>query len=60
MVRHANKRQMKRADFRHQRDREEFLECQRAVERLYLLHCVVRIQRALRRARTHESGFVVV
>lgn len=59
MVRHASRRK-KRAELQQRRDREIYIECQRAVERLYLLHCVVRIQRAVRRRWTRESGFVVV
>lgn len=51
---------MKQKDLRRQQDRDEFSECQRAVERLYFMHCVLRIQRAVRRAWTQESGFVVV
>ena len=57
MVRHANRR--RRADLRQQREREAFLECQRAVEALYRIHCAMRIQRAVRRT-LRESGFVVV
>ena len=60
MVRHANRRQARRADLRQQKERDAFLECQRAVEALYRIHCVMRIQRAVRRAQARESGFVVV
>ena len=61
MPKHASRRQRKHAaEAAAKAELVAYLECQRAVEDLYIAQCAMKIQRVFRRTWNREAGFVVV
>jgi len=61
MPKHASRRQRKQAaEAAAKAELIVYMECQRAIEDLYISQCAIKIQRLFRKTWNREAGFVVV